>query len=68
MPCTKRCETCWYVGSLRTAVDRGGNSCDYMLITGKLRGCPAGDQCTKYKEGRRPNTYMRIYKEGEMED
>ena len=24
-------------------------SCDYFLITGKLRGCPATDDCEKYR-------------------
>ena len=24
-------------------------SCDYMLITGKRRGCPATDDCEKYR-------------------
>lgn len=27
------------------------NGCDYTLITGKLRGCPAGEGCNCYKRG-----------------
>lgn len=27
------------------------NGCDYTLITGKLRGCPAGQDCNCYKRG-----------------
>lgn len=26
-------------------------TCDYYVITGKRRGCPTGDQCTKREEG-----------------
>ena len=25
------------------------NGCDYCLLTGQLRGCPAGTACDKYK-------------------
>ena len=29
------------------------NGCDYILITGKSRGCKAGDKCTRFEEGER---------------
>ena len=29
------------------------NGCDYILITGKSRGCKAGEKCTKFEEGER---------------
>ena len=48
---TKRCRGCLYFC-------QNGNhfivpTCDYFLKTGKLRGCPAGDECDKFlsKEG-----------------
>lgn len=31
------------------------NGCDYLYLTGKMRGCPAGDECTRYEEGPRMN-------------
>lgn len=48
-PC-KRCRKCYYSGP----VDIGWGkvyplySCDYLLITGHRRPCPAGDACTVY--------------------
>ena len=27
------------------------NGCDYLLLTGTVRGCPAGEQCTRFEEG-----------------
>lgn len=46
MPVTKRCRTCFYFCNN----DRHFicPTCDYMLITGHMRGCPAGDECDKY--------------------
>lgn len=29
------------------------NSCDYCYITGKMRGCPAGESCTRFVAGKR---------------
>ena len=40
---SKRCETCKYKGEVLF----GELCCDYILITGKKRGCPAGDECDK---------------------
>lgn len=32
------------------------NGCDFILVTGKPRGCKAGDKCTKFeKVARAPN-------------
>lgn len=40
---SKRCLSCnWYGG-------RYTHTCDYFLLTGQRRGCPAGDKCTRYK-------------------
>lgn len=29
------------------------NACDYCYITGKMRGCPAGENCTRFVAGKR---------------
>lgn len=29
------------------------NGCNYMLVTGTMRGCPAGEGCTRFEEGER---------------
>lgn len=40
---SKRCLSCnWYGGSYT-------HTCDYFLLAGQRRGCPAGDKCTRYK-------------------
>ena len=41
---TERCKGCIYSGEILF----GESCCDYILITGKKRGCPAGDECDKY--------------------
>lgn len=46
MVVTERCRECLYFCSCN------GHyvcpTCDYFLITGKRRGCPAGDNCDKF--------------------
>ena len=52
----KYCRTCRYHGWL-------GNhalTCDYILITGKRRGCPAGPGCTKREEGKRERSELGL--------
>ena len=36
------------------------NGCDYILITGKARGCKAGAKCTKFEEGERIQTRWEL--------
>ena len=43
---TERCEKCKYKGEVLF----GEPCCDYILIAGKSRGCPAGDECDKFEE------------------
>lgn len=38
------CKNCQYASR---------NTCDYILITGEIRGCDAGKGCTKKKTGKR---------------
>lgn len=46
MLCTERCKACTYGGIVMYTT----TSCDYMYLTGKPRGCPAGDGCDKFEE------------------
>lgn len=43
---TERCKKCEYAGYVLFHE----LCCDYMLITGERRDCPAGDECNKFKE------------------
>lgn len=48
----KHCRSCKYHGWL-------GNhalTCDYILIVGTSRGCPAGPGCIRYEKGERKKT------------
>lgn len=42
-----RCKSCKYRGS-----DCGYGNCDYILITGHMRGCDP-ENCDKYEKGKR---------------
>ena len=53
---SKKCNTCMYRAS--SEVPWG---CDYMIITGKMKWCDPGDNCTKYKKGKRPKLNNNIY-------
>lgn len=44
----KRCKR---YGCLYHPSKTAANSCDYTLVTGKLRGCAPGQDCTCYKRG-----------------
>lgn len=41
---TGKCKSCIY--QCRTNV----NNCDYIVLTGRRRGCPPGPGCTAYKK------------------
>ena len=51
-----KCERCKYRshigGDLRQVI------CYYIVHTNKRRGCPFGDECTKFEEGR-PASFLR---------
>lgn len=50
--CSKACDGCCYSGRINGSVRRGGlRTCDYILITGRRRGCPAGARCTRRSVG-----------------
>ena len=54
---TERCRDCYYAGHL----DNGSGliCCDYILIEGEMRGCPAGDDCKRFRPEPRPNHLIR---------
>lgn len=47
---TNICRSCIYSSTLSATATV---SCDYLLLTGKRRGCKIGE-CDKYKKGKRP--------------
>lgn len=59
--CDEYCKGCMYsqkFSSLTMPVELG---CDYMFVTGKQRGCPAGSGCNKKTVGvnrQRPLTIL----------
>lgn len=59
------CKTCYYRGA------RSGNDmmCDFYLLEGQRRGCPIGNGCKRYREGRRrPNALGQMYRHFEIGD
>lgn len=56
---SERCRACYYCGYLDTHDCTGPRCCDYFLVTGQRRGCPAGDGCTRFRPGPRPKTFLR---------
>ena len=64
---TERCRECWYHGWLDSHACSGDVCCDYLLVEGKLRGCPAGDECVHFRPGKRPpNLIRRKYRNFEL--
>jgi hypothetical protein len=54
-----KCKTCKYSKTIkRTTV------CDYFIMTGEVRGCPAGEECTKWKQ--KTSTGTGIWKKMKM--
>lgn len=49
--CTKNCDGCDYRGSVSSGGSGARRTCDYILITGHRRGCPAGSKCTRRSIG-----------------
>lgn len=51
--CTARCKTCKHHTNVTGLIkDEGNLACVYILDTFQRRGCPAGDECTKYESGK----------------
>ena len=49
---TDRCASCIYSTYVGAGETMGNLACYYVVHTHETRGCPAGDQCTKYVEGK----------------
>lgn len=47
-----KCETCRYNTVLSGTLSRV-LACGYLLKTGNVRGCKAGNECTKYEKGKK---------------
>ena len=50
---TKRCEDCMF----RLTISGRTEGCRYYELTKKHRGCPPGDECTRYMRGNLINTF-----------
>ncbi len=57
--CDKTCRSCIYSS---TVSETGPVTCDYILVTGNRRGCPAGKGCERYIKGERaPSVDQQLY-------
>lgn len=56
---SEKCRKCDYLWGNRSS---GTVLCDYFERTGKLRGCPPGDECTKFKPRKGYRTYGKDFK------
>lgn len=45
----RRCRSCKYCWSRSACGSIGDAICDYLELTGKIRSCPAGLECTVYE-------------------
>lgn len=48
--CTERCAVCMNHDMTFTFSDGYEVTCGYLLRHGKARGCPAGDDCTRFED------------------
>lgn len=49
--CSKFCDGCDYLSRNSSGKNGVRRTCDYILITGSRRGCPAGARCTRRSVG-----------------
>lgn len=49
--CSKFCDGCDYLSRNSGGKHGVRRTCDYILITGRRRGCPAGAKCTQKRVG-----------------
>ncbi len=63
--CDKTCRSCIYSS---TVSETEPVTCDYILVTGNRRGCPAGEGCERYIKGERaPSIDQQLYKGRKLE-
>lgn len=55
----KHCKGCKYLFKGHYGCTK---CCDYLLITGEPRGCPAGEGCTKKEIGNRDKVTLKFAK------
>lgn len=55
----KLCQTCKYRTTKKNELDNG-MLCNYIGITGKMRGCKA-EYCIKYEKGQKQKTKRPLY-------
>lgn len=61
--CTARCKRCTHHTNVTGLIDGEGNlACAYILDTHQRRGCPAGDECDKFVEGKTAKRFKQKYK------
>lgn len=62
MSSIKRCLTCKYCKTISSTDTKSSKAqevvanyyyCDFLTMSKKMRGCPAGDNCTQYIQKRR---------------
>lgn len=56
--CSKRCRKCKYAYGM--GMSEGYIICDYLLTTKERRGCPAGDECTRFEKGKKARVRCTI--------
>lgn len=49
------CRGCQYLGHITS-----GYCCEYLAVTGRVRGCPSGQGCTRYVAGGRKPSIAAI--------
>lgn len=58
----ERCNSCQYRGYLgHYDSHRKQIVCDYILIEHEKRGCPADENCNRYKKGKKIQAKNQIY-------
>lgn len=63
--CDSTCRSCIYSS---TVSETEPVTCDYILVTGNRRGCPAGEGCERYIKGdRAPSIDQQLYKGRKVE-
>lgn len=62
--CDELCTTCAYA----CTITGGALVCDYLLVTGIMRGCPAGTGCDKYLPGEKIRSLSSQIQCGKLDD
>lgn len=62
--CTERCKSCQHRTNVTGMIHGEGNiACAYIIDTHQRRGCPAGDKCDKYAQGKTVRRFRGDIKE-----